>query len=184
MRRKASAGWGVVLCGGLVCKQVGLRRLLLVVPANLTLPNLGKAAQTQRFPMEGRKALQSQRAIFRSQGEILTASMDVWPLLLSYSFREGAILVLSLDILSEPLALADLIENLILPTQGLQDIVKANLDDNKKGNRRFLSVFLSERVKLALHSAVPMAALWQSVYAPALAGSVPESPLPLGEVWT
>lgn len=107
MRRKPSAGCGVILCGGLVCKQVGLERLLLVVPVNLTLPNLGKAAQTQRFTMKGRKALQSQRAIFRSQGEILTGSTDFWPLLLSYSFREGATLVLSLDTLSEPLALVD-----------------------------------------------------------------------------
>lgn len=90
-----------------MCKQVGLGRLLLVVPVNLTLPNLGKAAQTQRFTLEGGKALQSQRANFRSRGEILTASMDFWPLLLSYSFREGATLVLSLDTLSEPLALAD-----------------------------------------------------------------------------
>lgn len=60
VRRKPCTSWGAVLCCSLTCKQVGLGRLLLAVPANLTVANLGKAAQTQRFTLEGRKALPSE----------------------------------------------------------------------------------------------------------------------------
>lgn len=56
---------GVVLCSSLVCEQVGFGRLLLVVPANLTLPNLGKAAQTQRLTLEGRKDLQPKESKYQ-----------------------------------------------------------------------------------------------------------------------
>lgn len=40
-------------------------RLLLLGLANLTLPNLGKAAETQRFIQESGKALQSAESMFR-----------------------------------------------------------------------------------------------------------------------